>query len=48
MNRNTLYLVIAVLLVAIGGFALYTYQEESKPKGVELQLNENGVKLEQN
>ncbi|UVC09871.1 hypothetical protein IHQ71_04455 [Rhizobium sp. TH2] len=48
MNRNGLYLIIGALLVAVAGFATYTYQEEKKPDGVELKLNENGVSLETN
>jgi hypothetical protein len=48
LNRNGLYLIIGALLVAIAGFAIYTYQEEQKPDGVELKLNENGVSLETN
>jgi hypothetical protein len=41
-------MIIGALLVAIGGFAVYTYQQETKPKGVELNLNENGVTLQKN
>lgn len=48
MNRNGLYLLIGALLVAVVGFGIYTYQQEQKPDGVELKMNENGVSLETN
>ncbi|MDB5552985.1 MAG: hypothetical protein JWL86_2969 [Rhizobium sp.] len=48
LNRSGLYLLIGALLVVVAGFAIYTYQEEQKPDGVELKLNENGVSLETN
>ena len=48
LNINGLYLIIGALLIAVVGFAIYTYQEEKKPDGVELKLNENGVSLETN
>lgn len=48
MNRNTLYLLLGALIVIIIGFSVYTYQQETKPSGVELKINENGVSVEQN
>jgi hypothetical protein len=47
MSKSGLYVLIAVLIVAVGGFAAYTYREETKP-GVELKADENGVSLEAN
>ncbi|WOC16447.1 hypothetical protein [Pseudochrobactrum sp. MP213Fo] len=48
MNRNGLYILLGALIVVIIGFAAYTYQQESKPKGVELKIGEQGVSIEQN
>jgi len=48
MNRNGLYFVIGALLALVVGFGVYVYREESKPSGVEIQLNENGVSIDQN
>ncbi|MDR2310391.1 MAG: hypothetical protein LBE54_05300 [Brucellaceae bacterium] len=48
MNKNSLYILLGALLVIIVGFSIYTYREESKPKGVELKIGEQGVSIEQN
>lgn len=48
MNRNTLYLLLGALIVIVVGFSIYTYQQETKPSGVELKINENGVSVEEN
>lgn len=49
MSRNNgLYLIIGALVVAVIGVGIYVYQEESKPKGVELRIGENGVSVEEN
>ncbi|MFK4825347.1 hypothetical protein ACI0FM_11225 [Paenochrobactrum sp. BZR 588] len=48
MNRNTLYLLLGALIVVIIGFSVYAYKQETKPSGVELKINENGVSVEQN
>lgn len=47
MSRNNLYVLIVVLIVAVIGLGIYLYQEKSKPSGVELRINENGVSIEQ-
>ncbi|HWD12476.1 MULTISPECIES: hypothetical protein [Brucellaceae] len=48
MNKNGLYILLGALIVVIIGFSIYTYQQESKPKGVELKIGEQGVSIEQN
>ena len=49
MNRNnTLYLVIGALVVAVIALGVYVLREESEPSGVEIRLDENGLKVEQN
>lgn len=49
MSRNNgLYLIIGALVVAVIGLGIYVYQEEQKPDGVELQIGESGVSIEEN
>lgn len=47
MSRNALYAVIAVLLVVVAGFGIYTYQQQNRP-GVEVRLDENGLEINGN
>ena len=48
MNRNTLYLIIGALVVAVIALGVYVYLEESKPAGVELKIDDSGISIEQN
>ena len=48
MNRNGLYILIGALLVLVIGFGIYTYREETKPSGIEIQINEEGLKIDRN
>lgn len=48
MNTNALYVVIGVLLMAVIGFGIYAYREETEPQGVELKLDKNGVSIQKN
>lgn len=48
MNKNSLYMLLGALIVIIAGFSIYTYNQETKPKGVELKIGEQGVSIEQN
>lgn len=47
MSRNGLYLVIGVLLVAVAGFAIYTYQQQTRP-GIEVRVDEQGISIDGN
>lgn len=47
MSRNGLIAVIAVLLVAVAGFAIYTYQQQTRP-GVEVRVDNNGISIDGN
>ena len=47
MNRNGLYAVIAVLLVAVVGFAIYIYQQQTRP-GIEVRVDEQGISIDGN
>jgi hypothetical protein len=46
MANNRLYLIIALLAAVIGGLAVYVWQEQSKPDGVEIRLDEDGLTIE--
>ncbi|MGV8939221.1 MAG: hypothetical protein ACOH2J_19045 [Allorhizobium sp.] len=49
MNRNNgLYFIVGVLVVVVVGFGIYTYQQETKPKGVELNIGETGITIQKN
>ena len=47
MRRNGLYALIAVLLVAVVGFDIYTYHEQTRP-GLEIKVDGNGIKVNGN
>jgi predicted negative regulator of RcsB-dependent stress response len=46
MNRNVLYLVIAVLAVAAAVFGYQLYQERQKTTGIEISVGERGISIE--
>lgn len=48
MSRNVLYLVIGALVVAVIGFGIYAYRQETEPQGVEIEFGEGGVSIEGN
>jgi hypothetical protein len=48
MNRNGLYAMIAILLVAIIGFGIYTYQQQQARPGIEVRIDEQGVSIDGN
>ena len=47
MNQNTLYLIIGILIAAVVGLGSYVWREESKPAGVELRVDENGISVQE-
>ena len=47
MSRNSLYAVIAVLVVVVIALGVYFYQQQNRP-GVEIRLNENGISVQGN
>ncbi|WP_149744584.1 hypothetical protein [Rhizobium sp. RU35A] len=47
-RSNSLYLIIGALVVVVAGLGAYVVHEETKPKGVEMSISSNGVKVEQN
>lgn len=48
MSRNGLYAVIAILLVAVVGFAIYSYQQQQAQPGIEVRVDETGVSIDGN
>lgn len=48
MNQNRLYLIIGALVVAVVVLGGYLYHEQTKPKGVELKIDDKGISIQQN
>ena len=46
MNRNTLYLVIGVLAIAVAVVGYQLYQERQKTTGIEISVGDRGIKIE--
>ena len=47
-RTNNLYLIMGALLVIVIGLGFYIYHEQTKPKGVDISIGENGVKVQEN
>ncbi|QYO77150.1 hypothetical protein [Devosia salina] len=47
MSRNSLYGVIAILVIALLAFGIYTYQQQSRP-GIEVRVDEQGISIDGN
>jgi len=45
-NRNILYAVVAILIVAVGVLSYNLYQAKKEPKGVQINLGPKGLKIE--
>jgi len=48
VSRNGLYAVIAILVIAVAAFAIYTYQQEQARPGVEVRVDETGISIDGN
>lgn len=48
VRSNSLYLIIGALVIAVIGLGAYMVREETKPKGVEMSITSDGVKIEEN
>jgi RsiW-degrading membrane proteinase PrsW (M82 family) len=48
VKQNMLYLVIGALVVVVIALGVYVYREQSKPKGVELKIDDKGISIQQN
>lgn len=45
MNRNTLYIVIAVLAVGVAVIGFQLYQERQKTTGIDITVGEGGISI---
>tara|TARA_R110002124_G_scaffold1797_17_gene11595 strand:+ start:56474 stop:56623 length:150 start_codon:yes stop_codon:yes gene_type:complete len=48
MTRNGLYAVIAILLIAVVGFGIYSYQQQQARPGVEVRVDDQGISIDGN
>lgn len=48
MTQNTLYLIIGALVVVVIALGIYVYREQTRPKGVELKIDDKGISIQQN
>jgi RsiW-degrading membrane proteinase PrsW (M82 family) len=48
MKQNMLYLIIGALFVVVIALGAYVYREQTKPKGVELKIDDKGISIQQN
>ena len=48
MSRNGLYAVIAVLLIVIVGYGIYSYQQQQARPGIEVRVDEQGISIDGN
>ena len=44
-NRNVMYLIIGVLVVAVGVLSYNLYQAKKQPEGVQINLGPDGLKI---
>ncbi|MHA6299847.1 hypothetical protein [Devosia sp. CAU 1758] len=48
MSRNSLYGVIAILLIALVAFGIYTVQQQQSQPGIEVRVDEQGISIDGN
>ncbi|WP_192180636.1 hypothetical protein [Mesorhizobium amorphae] len=48
MKQNMLYLIIGALVVVVIALGIYVYREQTRPKGVELKIDDKGISIQQN
>jgi hypothetical protein len=48
MKQNMLYLIIGALLVVVIALGVSVYREQTRPKGVELKIDDKGISIQQN
>ena len=41
-------MIIGALIVVVVGFSYYAWQEEKKPDGVEIRVDEQGLSIQEN
>jgi hypothetical protein len=47
MDRNGLYLIIGVLVILLALLGGYIIYEQTRPKGVELRIDQSGISVQQ-
>lgn len=45
-NRNVMYLIIGVLVVAVGVLSYNLYQAKKQPEGVQINVGPDGLKIQ--
>ena len=48
MSRNGLHAVIAILLIAVVGFGIYSYQQQQAQPGLEIRMDDQGISINGN
>jgi hypothetical protein len=48
MSRNSLYGVIAILVIALVAFGIYTVQQQQARPGIEVRVDEQGISIDGN
>ena len=48
MSRNSLYGVIAILVIALIVFGIYIVQQQQARPGIEVRVNEQGISIDGN
>lgn len=48
MSRNSLYGVIAILVIALVAFGIYAYQQQQSRPGIEVRVDEQGISIDGN
>lgn len=48
VTRNSLYGAIAILVIALVAFGIYTYQQEQARPGIEVRVDEQGISIDGN
>ena len=46
INRNVLYLIVAVLLVGVGVLSYQLYQAKKQPEGLHINVGPDGLKIQ--
>jgi hypothetical protein len=47
-QTKNLYFIMGMLAIAVVGLGAYVVHQEMKPKGVEMSITSNGVKVQEN
>jgi RsiW-degrading membrane proteinase PrsW (M82 family) len=45
-NRNVLFLIIGILVIAVGALGYNFYQAKKEPEGLQINVGPNGLKIQ--